>query len=871
MNLQMYRNWYNFVTKSSRTIYHITMKRIHMMTTILMLATILVAGCSQEKNAKETYLDEKVSTERRVQDLLSKLTVDEKISLMRTLSPGIERMGIGKYYHGNEALHGVVRPGRFTVFPQAIALGAMWDPTLVEQISSAISDEARARWNTLDQGRKQELLYGDLLTFWSPTVNMARDPRWGRTAETYGEDPFLSGQTGAAFVRGLQGYDKRYLKVVSTPKHFAVNNEEHNRFECKVNVPEKMLREYFLPAFEACVTEGGAQSVMAAYNAINGTPCSCNHWLLTEVLRDEWGFDGYVVSDCGGVENVYSCHKFTHTLKEAAALTLKAGLDLECGDCGYLDPLREAYSEGLVTDEDIDRAAGRVLTARMRLGMFDAPEHNPYAQIPDSVIGCEKHRHLALQSAQESMVLLKNDGILPFDKEKVKTIAVVGINADKCELGDYSGSPTIMPVSILQGIKDVGGENIEVINAPWHSTGNGMELLSEEDFADGITAEYFNGLSFEEKLLERKEPYVYFEPSNQAPDPLVQVNHMSARWSGDLCPEVSGKFDFKLDKFGWGCRVYIDGKQVGGDGMENQFSQMLVKGKKYHLSLEYNNERDYSLVKLMWAKPGTSCVSDLYAEALEAARKSDVVVAAMGYNKTIEREGLDRNDLTLPEDQQNFLKALKEVNPHIVLVLVAGNSLAINWEDENLPAIVSAWYGGEYGGLAVAQMLFGQYNPSGRLPLTYYKSVQQLPPFDDYQVTNGRTYKYLEEEPLYPFGYGLSYTTFDYSDLKVSHRRKGWKVQFNVTNTGQRAGDEVCQVYARIPDYEGKCPIKELKGFARVSLNPGEKKTVEVFVPNNKLRYWSEAESKFKFSKKKPEIMVGANSADIRLQLPAGK
>ena len=842
------------------------MKKKHLFTVALMLAATLAGGCSQEKNDTEVYLNEKAPIERRVNDLLSKLTVDEKISLLRTLSPGIERMGIDKYYHGNEALHGVVRPGRFTVFPQAIALGAMWDPALVEEISSAIGDEARGRWNALDQGRKQDLHYGDLLTFWSPTVNMARDPRWGRTAETYGEDPFLSGQTGAAFVRGMQGNDKRYVKVVSTPKHFAVNNEEHNRMECNVKASEKILREYFLPAFEACFTEGGAQSAMAAYNAINGTPCSCNHWLLTELLRDEWGFDGYVVSDCGGVENVFSTHKFTGTLKEAAALCIKAGLDLECGDSGYLDPLREAYDEGLVTDEDINRAAGRVLTARMRLGLFDAPEHNPYAQIPDTVIGCEKHRNLALKSAQESLVLLKNDGLLPLNKDKIKTIAVVGINADKCELGDYSGSPTIMPVSILQGIKDVAGSGVEVLTAPWRSSGNGMELINAETCVDGITAEYYNGLSFEEKKLERKESYFYFEPSNQAPDPQVQVNHMSARWSGDICPDVSGKYDFKLDRFGGSCRVYVDDEQKAGDNMGNQFSLTLTKGKKIHLKVEYSIERDYALMKLSWSKPGTADINDLYAEALEAARKSDVVVAAMGYNKTIEREGLDRPNLTLPEDQQNFLKALKEVNPNVVLALVAGNSLAINWENENLPAIVDTWYGGEYGGLAFAQMLFGEFSPSGRLPLTFYKGVEQLPPFDDYQVVNGRTYKYLEDTPLYPFGYGLSYTSFEYSDLKVSHRGKNWKVKFNVTNTGQMASDEVCQVYARIPDYEGKSPIKELKGFARVSLNPGEKKAVEVLVPDSKLRYWSETEGKFKFSKKKPEIMVGASSADIRLQ-----
>ena len=840
------------------------MKRNLLLSAALIAATLL-SGCSPKQTATEVHLDENAPIEERVDDLLSKMTIDEKISLMRSIAPAVERLGIDKYYHGNEALHGVVRPGRFTVYPQAIALGAMWDPALVEEISGTISDEARAKWNALDQGRNQTLAFADVLTFWSPTVNMARDPRWGRTAETYGEDPFLSGQTGAAFVRGLQGYDKRYIKVVSTPKHFAGNNEEHNRFECNAVMPMKMIREYFLPAFETCVTEGHAQSIMAAYNAINGMPCSCNKWLLTDVLRGEWGFDGYVVSDCGGIGTIYYDHKYTDDKLEAATLALKAGLDLECGDNFYIEPLTEAYEKGMVTDEDIDRAVRRILTARMRLGMFDNPEHNPYTKIPESVIGCQKHQDLALKSARESIVLLKNDGILPLNRNYLKRVAVVGINADKCELGDYSGMPTIMPVSILQGVKDMCGDDVEVVTTPWKTAGNGMQLMDESCFADGINAEYYDDTYWNHKTTERKETLLYFEPTNQAPDPLVPVHQMSARWTGDIVADVDGKYEFELVQFGGICRIFIDGELVLGKDDEHVCSLNFKKGSTHRLVMDFRNERDYCNVKLNWKKPGDQA-SEMYSQAIDLAKESDVVIAAMGYNKTIEREGLDRPDLNLPADQIDFLKSLKEANPNVVLVLVAGNSLSLNWENENLPAIVESWYGGEYGGQAVADVLFGNVNPSGKLPLTFYKGVEQLPAFDDYQVTNGRTYKYLEEEPLYEFGYGLSYTTFEYSGLKVSRHGKGWNVKFAVANTGDMAGDEVAQVYVRIPDYEGKSPIKELKGFSRVSLNPGEKKNVTVFIPDSKLRYWSDSENAFKYSTLRPEVMVGSSSADIRLK-----
>ena len=697
---------------------HTTMRRIAW--TILLAAFVAFPLWAQE----DAWKDESLPIEERVEDLLGRLDLDEKIDLLRATSPGIPRLGIDKYYHGNEALHGIVRPGKFTVFPQAIALSAMWHPELLETIAGTISDEARARWNELERGKKQTAQFSDLLTFWSPTVNMARDPRWGRTPETYGEDPFLSGETGAAFVRGLQGKDPRYLKVVSTPKHFTANNEEHNRFECNAVISEKQLREYYFPAFEACVRRGHAQSIMSAYNAVNGIPCTANPWLLTTLLRDEWGFDGYVVSDCGAVGNIVVDHHYVKLSETAAALALQAGLDLECGDDYYIEPLHRAYELHLVSDADIDRAARRVLTARMRLGIYDDPVHNPYNALDPAIVGSQPHRELALQAARESIVLLKNEGnLLPLKAGRLRSIAVVGLNAATCEFGDYSGEPVTAPVSVLDGIRAAAG-------------------------------------------------------------PSAAVRHVA--WDAPL------------------------------------------------------------------------------EEALSAARSSEVVVAVMGINKETEREGKDRDNLDLPPGQREYLQKLYSVNSKLVLVLVAGSPLSITWEDKTLPAIVNAWYPGQEGGTAVAEVLFGRYNPAGRLPLTYYCGTDDLPAFDDYDITK-RTYKYFEGDVLYPFGYGLSYSSFRYSNLRVEDKGEAVEVTFDLKNTGRYDGDEVAQVYVRLPEYEGTAPISELRGFRRVHLKRGQTQTVTVSLRREDLRYWSESRGAFVIPEGLPHIMVGASSRDIRL------
>jgi len=844
------------------------MKIIRYFLTVFLVFQLSVAFAQE----KDLFRNENAPIHDRIMDLLSKLTVEEKIDLIRATSPANTRLGIDKYYHGNEALHGVVRPGNFTVFPQAIGMASMWNPELHYQIATAISDEARARWNELEQGKKQLSQFSDLLTFWSPTVNMARDPRWGRTPETYGEDPFLAGVLGTQFVKGLQGNHPRYLKIVSTPKHFAVNNEEHNRFYADPHVSERQLREYYFPSFERCVVEGRAASIMTAYNALNGVPATCNPWLIKKVLREDWGFDGYVVSDCGGPSLLVSAHKYVKTKEAAATLSLKAGLDLECGDDVYMQPLLNAYNWKMVTDEDIDAAAYNVLRARMRLGLFDNPANNPYNKIDPAIVGGEKHKELALESARQSIVLLKNSkNTLPIDMKKVKSIAVVGINAANSEFGDYSGYPVNQPVSVLQGIKDKVGDKVKIIHAPWVSASDGYELISPEYFPGGLKAEYFDNKDLQGTPKVRTDDWVNYEPANQAPDPFLPKAPISIRWTGKIRPNVSGTYTFAFTSDD-GCRLFIDDKQIidawnSGSVSTDTARIELQANREYKFRAEYYDNRDFAIGKLSWRIPSVDKKSrlDLYGKAGQAVKESDLAIAVLGINKTIEREGKDRDDIHLPKDQEEFIQEIYKVNPNTIVVLVAGSSLAINWMDENIPAIVNAWYPGEQGGTAVAEVLFGDYNPAGRLPLTYYNSLDELPDFGDYDITKGRTYQYFTGKPLYPFGYGLSYTNFQYRNLNVVESGENVNVSFDLKNTGKMNGAEVAQVYVKLPDLGIVMPIKELKGFQRVMVNKGQTQKVNIQIKKEELRYWDENSEKFVVPQGKYIFMVGASSEDIRL------
>lgn len=814
------------------------------------------------------FQDETLPRRERVMDLLGRLTLEEKSDLMQATSHGIPRLGIPKYFHGNEALHGVVRPGRFTVFPQAIALGATWNPDLVCRVATAISDEARGRWNELEYGRLQNSQFSDLLTFWSPTVNMARDPRWGRTPETYGEDPYLTGRIGAAFVRGLQGDDPRYLKVVSTPKHFAVNNEEHNRFECDAQVSERQLREYYLAPFEACIREGKAAAIMSSYNAINGVPSTANPWLLTKVLRNEWGFRGYVVSDCGAPGLLVQAHHYVKTKEAAATLALKAGLDIECGDDVMGAPLLKAYRQTMISDADIDTAVYRLLDARMRLGLFDDPAHCPYSKISPSVVGCKEHVDLALETSRQSIVLLKNSGLLPLNTKKIRSIAVVGINADRCEFGDYSGVPVGTPVSILQGIRDKVGDGVKVVHAPWKSAADGLELISAEYFPDGLTAHYYGNMQLEGSDKTRQEPWVNYEPSNQPPDPFIPQGSFSVRWRGKLRPVISGRYQFCFTAAGGGERLFINGQKVidqwWNHPVENGIAEVeLEAGKEYDLQADYFYDRDFSMARLQWRVPETQKATrlELYGEAGRAVRECDIVVAVMGTNKTIEREGQDRERIDLPADQQEFLHEIQKLNPNIVLVLVAGSQLALNWEDKTLPAIVNAWYPGEQGGRAVADVLFGDYNPSGRLPLTYYSTLDELPPFGDYDLSKGRTYQYFQGHAIYPFGYGLSYTRFSIGRATLNGRH----LLVPVRNTGRREGTETIQLYLRSLD-DPTAPLKVLQGFTRLTLRPGERQTASFELTDKTFERFDEASGTMRPLPGRYQLLYGTSSADKDLQ-----
>lgn len=821
-----------------------------------------------------TYLDTSLPIHDRVLDLISKLTLDEEMSLLIATSPGIPRLNIDKYYHGNEALHGIIRPGKHTVFPQAIGLASMWDPALLHDIASAAGDEARAQWNSLDFGKKQTRQFSDLLTFWSPTVNMARDPRWGRNPETYGEDPFLSGVLGENFVKGLQGDDPRYIKCVSTPKHFAGNNEENIRFSCLADFSEKQLREYYFPAFERCVKKGHARAIMAAYNAINDVPCHANPWLLKTVLRDDWGFDGYVVTDCGGLTNLVTAHKYVKNYFTAAALGIKSGIDLECGDDVYMEPLREAYDRKMVSKAEIDTAAYHVLRARMELGMFDPVEMNPYSKLPESLIGCEKHTQLALQAAREALVLMKNDNkMLPLNLKKTKRIGVLGINTENCQFGDYSGVPVITPVSILEGIRTRVGNDAEVILAPWVSIPSDYAALSADNFEGGITETYYvekEGTDEWEAKGSRSVESIFYEPANQAPNASAPSSYpYNVVWTGKLKAPETGDYVFKSmgndDIY-----IYIDGEKKLYEPYgvwQDSCTVHLEKGRVYDFRAEFLCVSNSGHCHIYWHSPNTRKQTGIerFGKAAEVLRDCDVAVIVLGTNLSIEREGLDRETIELPKDQQEFIREAYKINPNIVLVLSAGSSLAINWESEHIPAILNAWYDGQATGTAVAEALFGDYNPGGRLPLTYYRSMEDLPDMHDYDITKGRTYQYFRGEPLYPFGYGLSYTEFKYSDCEVTADSDSIHVSFNLKNTGRRKGDEVAQLYVTYLDgaSDSSYPIKQLKGFARVSLQKGEKRRVTISVPREEIRFWDEKEGRFVTPSGQYRLQVGPSSASV--------
>ena len=659
------------------------------------------------------FLNPDLKLSVRVDDLVGRLTIDEKISQMMDVAPAIERLGIPAYNWWNECLHGVARSGLATVFPQAIGLGATWDEDLIYRVSTVISDEARAKYHEYIRNNSHARYQG--LTFWSPNINIFRDPRWGRGQETYGEDPFLTGRIAVNFIKGLQGNDPKYFKVIATVKHFAVHSgPEPERHSFDAVTDERDFRETYLPQFEMGVKEGKAYSVMCAYNRYKEEACCGSYNLLTRILRDEWGFKGYIVSDCGAIADIFRGHKIVSTPDSAAAFAVKSGTDLECSNI-YRN-LKKAIENKLITESELDVSLKRLFTARFLLGMFDPPEMVKYSQIPFSVLNSEKNKQLAKETAQKSMVLLKNaNNLLPL-KKNIGTVAVIGPNSDQTFvlLGNYNGTPSD-PITPLRGIKEKLAGSAEVL------------------YAQGCD------------------------------------------WAAGM--------------------------------------------------------------------PGQKPAAELKAEALEVARKANVVIMCMGITPRLEGEemrinidgfkGGDRTRIDLPDVQQELIKEIHALGKPIVLVLLNGSALAINWEKDNIPAILESWYGGQAAGQAIADVIFGDYNPGGRLPVTFYKSVNDLPSFDDYNMKN-RTYRYFTGEPLFPFGFGISYTTFAYSKLQLKNQiNKGdsLKITVNVKNTGKIAGDEVVELYLSNVGSTVPAPLHSLKAFKRIYLLPGETKTVVLSVP----------------------------------------
>ena len=691
------------------------------------------------------YLNPHLSTEIRVQDLLKQMTLEEKASQINNTSPAIERLHIPAYNWWNEALHGVARAGLATSFPQPIGLAATFDSSAIYKMAVMISDEARAKYHQFIKEGKHGLYEG--LTFYSPNINIFRDPRWGRGHETYGEDPYLTGTIGTAFVIGMQGADSNYFKTVCTAKHYAVHSgPEPTRHVFDAKPSQRDLWETYLPAFKMLAQDAKVYSFMCAYNRLYGEPCCSNPFLLSDVLRKQWGFQGFIATDCGAVYDMFMFHHTAKDSIEGMAQAIKAGVDNHC--MGYAKAVIPAIQQGLLKEAELDTAVVRLLRARFKLGMFDADSLNPYASIPYSVINSEAHQQYAVEMARQSIVLLKNNNdILPLSKN-IKTIAVIGPNANDAEvpLGNYNGQPAHVSTA-LEGIQNsVGGAT---------------------------------------KILYQK-----------------------------------------------GCHV-ID-------------------------TVNYNRQKDF-------------------APAIEAASKADAIVFVGGISPRLEGEELqinvdgfkggDKTNLNLPSVQTALLKELKKTGKPLILVLMNGSALSINWENENIDGIVEAWYGGEGAGKAIADVLFGNYNPAGRLPITFYKSINDIPAFDDYNM-KGKTYRYCEKPVLYPFGYGLSYTKFSYSNLKLSSpvldRKNGtMNLSLTVKNTGSRDGDEVVQLYIH---QQGQQAIKELKGYQRVHLKKGETKQVVFTLAPKDILHYSENKDGLDVIAGKVDVMIGASSKDIRLQ-----
>jgi beta-glucosidase len=806
---------------------------------------------------KPGYLDPNLPAEQRAADLVKRMTLEEKASQLVNQARPIPRLGVPGYDWWSEALHGVATNGT-TEFPEPIALAATFDPNGIHAMAIDISTEARVvHAQSVDANGGSAIFHG--LDFWAPNINIFRDPRWGRGQETYGEDPFLTAHMGVAFVTGMQGDDPRYYRVISTPKHYDVHSgPEPTRHSADVEVSKHDELDTYLPAFRAAVTEAKADSVMCAYNSINGQPACANEFLLEDQLRGKWGFQGYVVSDCGAVHDIANGHHYEPNIEQAVAVSLTRGMDNECidfrakvtDDHDY-KPYLDAVKDGYLKESAIDTALVRLFTARMKLGMFDPPQMVPYSKIAASELDSAAHRALALKLANEAVVLLKNDGTLPLKTTGAK-ILVAGPLAEQTRvlLGNYNGIPT-HTVSILEGLKqEFAGDTIQFVQGTGFlskQTQPVPDALLTTDGQPGAKATYTNQniVSFSGErtsgtaaLATRVEPGIDIT-AQPLPDAAAKADPLTVRWETTLTPTETGDYNLGVETDGF-FRVFLDGRLVTianyPHGVETQTGKAhLEAGKPYKLDVEYQRTANTAPhLRLMWGKMDRSVDPDVAT----AAQNADAVIAVVGITSELEGEemnvnepgfkGGDRTSLDLPEPEEKLLETLAATGKPLVVVLTNGSALAVNWANDHANAILDAWYPGEEGGLAVAETLSGKNNPAGRLPVTFYKDVSQLPPFEDYAM-KGRTYRYFTGTPLYPFGYGLSYTKFSYGKLTVPsgaiEAGQPVAVEATVTNTGTRAGDEVAQLYLEFPAVPG-APLRALRGFERVHLEPGASQTV---------------------------------------------
>jgi len=814
--------------------------------------------------ASPAYLNPSLPIEQRVDDLISRMTLQEKVLQMQHTAPAIPQLGVPSYDWWSEALHGVARSGYATVFPQAIGMAATWDQELIHQEAETIATEARAKYNQAMREGNHSIYFG--LDFWSPNINIFRDPRWGRGQETYGEDPFLTARLGVAFVTGLQGDDPMYFKTIATPKHYAVHSgPESDRHRFNVKPSPHDLEDTYLPAFRATIVEGRADSIMCAYNAVDGAPACANKYLLQDTLRKAWKFQGYVTSDCGAVEDITAGHKFTPDNEHGSAAAVQAGTDTTCGR--EYTALVKAVQDGVIKESELDTSLKRLFTARIRMGMFDPPDAVAFNRIPFSENDSSQHRELALKAAREAMVLLKNhDGILPL-KSNYKTIAVIGPNAESLRAleGNYNGTPS-QPVYPLDAIRKMfagtakvlysqGAPYVEQLPVPvprtaFHTAGGAS--------TKGLTAEYFSNTDLSgQPALTRTDAQIQFDWDSAAPVPGVSMTAFGVRWTGTLTPPGPGIYTFSVPLPGWNpaggkeiFRVYLDGKPVldttmpanttwvetGKKKPPNTFQAQFDDTRAHPFRLEYVHQSPLfgAGATLSWSPP----VEVLRQEALSIAQQADVVVAFVGLSPNLEGEempihvpgfsGGDRTAIGLPDAQQQLLEALAGTGKPLVIVLLNGSELAINWAQEHAAAILDAWYPGEEGGTAIAETLAGTNNPAGRLPVTFYTSLDQVPPFEDYSMQN-RTYRYFNGKPLYGFGYGLSYSTFEYSHLKLSTTKleagEDLTVQVDVRNASGPSGEEVAELYLEFPPLPG-APLRALRGFKRSRIASGETRQV---------------------------------------------